>query len=90
MSEDKWKMFKNYMHNELGITKDDIRDWVKEAVVEQAERMVKKEFDNFDVHRVVEKVISDDNYFGNKSLKRDIKQELAEQIMNRLNFVDNK
>ena len=21
-------MFKNYMHNELGITKDDIREWM--------------------------------------------------------------
>ena len=25
---DKWSMFKNYMHNELGITKDDIREWM--------------------------------------------------------------
>lgn len=33
MSEknDKWTMFKNYIHNELGITKDDIRAWLKEA-----------------------------------------------------------
>ena len=23
---DKWSMFKNYMHNELGITKEDIRE----------------------------------------------------------------
>lgn len=33
---DKWTMFKNYMHNELGITKDDIRAWLKEAVQSQA------------------------------------------------------
>jgi hypothetical protein len=26
---DKWSMFKNYMHNELGITKEDIREWIQ-------------------------------------------------------------
>ena len=29
---DKWVMFRNYMHNELGITKDDIREWIKESI----------------------------------------------------------
>jgi hypothetical protein len=29
---DKWIMFKNYMHNEMGITKEDIRQWIEEAV----------------------------------------------------------
>lgn len=51
MSEknDKWTMFKNYIHNELGITKDDIRAWLKEAVQSQAELMLKKTFDDFDM-----------------------------------------
>lgn len=81
MSNDKWKMFKNYMHNELGITKEDIRQWIQDAVKEQAESMVKHEFDNFDVHKVVERVITDDRYFGSKNLKRDIAQELTTQLM---------
>jgi hypothetical protein len=79
--ENKWLMFKNYMHNELGITKEDIRQWIEDAVKEQAERLVKKEFNNFDVHRVVERIISDDDYFGSKHLKREITQELARQIL---------
>lgn len=29
---DKWSLFKNYLHNELGITKEDIREWLEEAV----------------------------------------------------------
>ena len=32
----KWIMFKNYMHNELGITKEDIRTWTQEAVEKAA------------------------------------------------------
>jgi hypothetical protein len=82
--ENKWKMFKNYMHNELGITKEDIREWVQEAVQEQAEKLVKKEFNNFDVHKVVERIIVDDHYFGSKNLKRDISHELAKQIMEKI------
>lgn len=81
---DKWKMFKNYMHNELGITKEDIRQWIEEAVQKQAETLVNNEFKNFDIHKVVERVINDDKYFGSKNLKRDIAQELSKQIMERL------
>jgi hypothetical protein len=84
--EKKWLMFKNYMHNELGITKEDIRQWVQEAVEEQAERMVKNEFSKFDVHKVVQKIITDDQYYGSKNLKRDITQELTKQVMERLKF----
>jgi hypothetical protein len=81
---DKWIMFKNYMHNELGITKEDIRQWIEEAVQKQAETLVNNEFKNFDVNRVVERVINDDKYFGSKNLKRDIANELSKQIMERL------
>jgi len=81
---DKWIMFKNYMHNELGITKEDIRQWIEEAVQEQAEALVNNEFKRFDVNKVVERVINDDKYFGSKNLKRDIAQELSKQIMDRL------
>lgn len=87
--DDKWLMFKNYMHNELGITKEDIRQWIEDAVQKQAETLVNNEFKKFDIHKVVERVIDDDRYFGNKNLKRDIAQELSSQIMNRLRLDKN-
>ena len=80
----KWLMFKNYMHNELGVTKEDIHQWIRDAVEEQAERLVKNEFGKFDVKKVVADVISDDNFFGNRRLKREISEELSKQIMERL------
>lgn len=46
-------MFKNYMHNELGITKDDIRTWLKEAVQQQAALMLKNTFEEFDMDKFV-------------------------------------
>lgn len=86
MENDKWLMFKNYMHNELGISKEDIRQWIEDAIEKQAEKMVKNEFNKFDVHNVVNRIISDDHYFGSKTLKREISDELAKQILNKINF----
>ena len=36
--DDKWLMFKNYMHNELGITKEDIRQWIDDSVKNEAKK----------------------------------------------------
>lgn len=85
--ENKWLMFKNYMHNELGITKEDIRQWIEDAVKEQAERMVKNEFNSFDVRDIVKKIIFDDSYFSSKSLKSEITNELANQLMERIKII---
>lgn len=81
MSNDKWIMFKNYMHNELGITKSDIRTWIEDAVKEQAERMVQNEFRSFDVEKIIRKIIMDDRYFSSPKLKGEITQEVANQLM---------
>lgn len=35
---DKWLMFRNYMINELGITKEDIREWIQDAVRIEAKK----------------------------------------------------
>lgn len=45
MSEknDKWTMFKNYIHNELGITKDEL------GLKRQYSLKLKKTFDDFDM-----------------------------------------
>lgn len=84
--ENKWLMFKNYMHNELGITKEDIRQWIEDAVKDQAEKLVKNEFNKFDVHRVVQNIIVKEEYFGSKSLKREVSEELGKLILSKLKF----
>lgn len=81
---DKYEMFKNYMHNELGISKEDIRTWIQEAVQQQADKLVNNEFNSFDVHNVVTKIIKEERYFGNKTLKSDIKNILVTQIMEKI------
>lgn len=69
---DKWLMFKNYMHNELGITKEDIRQWVEDSVKEQAERMVQNEFSRFNTTEIVREVMRSKAIGSSVSLREEI------------------
>lgn len=77
---DKWTMFKNYMHNELGVTKDDIRAWIKEAVHEEAITLVNQQVGKFSVqdqiNSIVNKLINDNYRFRN-----DLTNAIAKRIM---------
>lgn len=84
MSErnDKWLMFKNYLHNELGITKDDIRAWLKEAVQSQAELMLQKTFDDFDMDKFVRNHISTQmRYWTIEEVRRQVASLLADRLV---------
>ena len=59
MADDKYKMFRNFMFNELGITTEDIRDWIQEAVQEEAHRLVMKTYNNFDVSTELRRQLND-------------------------------
>ena len=45
----KYKMFKNFMYNELDITKEDIKNWTKEAVKEVATNYVDNHLDEWQI-----------------------------------------
>lgn len=80
MANDKWEMFKNYMHNELGITKDDIRAWIKEAAEEQANRLVQQEFGKIDIAaKIVSIIFSGYNDYGCR-LREQLIREVAKKI----------
>jgi len=74
------------MHNELGITKEDIREWIENSVEEQAEKLVAHEFNNFDIKKIVSDTVKDNKYFGNSYIKKEIRDELTKQIMERISF----
>lgn len=84
MSEknDKWTMFKNYIHNELGITKDDIRAWLKEAVKSQAELMLQKTFDDFDMDRFVRNhILTQMRCWTTDEVRRQVASLLADRLV---------
>jgi hypothetical protein len=85
MSDNKYVLFRNFMVNELGIGRDEIREWTKEAVKEAVEKImrgrnwedyinvvVKSLFHNdYENRQAVERAVSDYLY---KSFRISIKE----------------
>lgn len=83
--DEKWVMFRNYMHNELGITKEEIRVWIREAIEEQARLIVEHAFCDTNPRTYIEKAIYDNSYFRGKNdfcaeVKKLAASILAEQL----------
>lgn len=81
---DKWSLFKNYLHNELGITKEDIRDWLEEAVREEARKLIADSFKSYDIRNRIDDAIKDFHGWGERSLKAEIARELANRILEKV------
>lgn len=77
MAGEKYKMFKQFMHNELGITKEDIREWVKESVREEAAKMIAKTYEDFDVKREIRDLINRPY----NSIRKDLLNACAAEII---------
>lgn len=86
--DDKWLMFKNYMHNELGITKDDIRVWIKEAAHEEARKLVDQTFKRFDIkdfcNQYIKENLLESTAFWGLSKESDFKRKIANEIVSQL------
>lgn len=81
---DKWSLFKNYLHNELGITKEDIRDWIDEAVRDEARKLVQQSFEKCSLRARIDDAIKDINLWGETNLKSAISLEVAKRIFEKL------
>lgn len=78
---DKWVMFRNYMHNELHITKEDIREWIEDTVKQEVRAVVDNRFKQWDLREITKDEIRDllvKDY--------DLKNRVYEQIMNKMKF----
>lgn len=80
-AEDKYGMFKNFMHNELGISKEDIREWIKLSITEEVEKIVNKTYENFDIEVFIRKeLIKPNNYWERGEIKESILNKIASEI----------
>lgn len=70
-------MFKNFMFNELGITKEDIRSWVVEAVRDEARKVVQHTYDSFDVEKALIDVIN----LPYSSIRQDLLRRTSELLI---------
>ena len=88
--EDRWHkvMFKNFMFNELGITKEDIRMWVEEAVRDEARKIVSKTYNDFDVEREFRRVINEPY----SPIRQDIESRVIRELLGKfeINIIEKK
>lgn len=83
---EKYRMFTNFLYNEMGITKEDIKEWTKEAVTIVAKDYVENQFSNKDFNERVYQIIRDTRYMGSQGLDYRITKEVAELIATQLNI----
>ena len=84
-ANEKYRMFKQFMHNELGITREDIREWVKEACRDEAAKMVAKTYEDFDVKKEIRDVIN----CPYNSIRKDLVNACAAEIVKDFKLVYN-
>ena len=75
MSDNKYKVFRNFMVNELGITREDIKEWTMQAVQETVEKILRGVKVEDLVYESVRRIVTRDiNEF---SFARDVMEKVA-------------
>ena len=82
---DKYKMFKNFLHNELGISKDDIKEWIRESIKEECKNVVEQTYETFNIKTFlkseIENILSNSQWYNPKTLKEEVYKEVAKRII---------
>lgn len=84
---DKWLMFRNYMINELGITKEDIREWIQDAVRIEAKKMAEDTFSRENPEQMIRRIVYDSGYFNTSSFNRTVIETAAKALVERFDVV---
>lgn len=71
--DDKWGLFKQYMHNELGISKEDIRDWIKESVKDEANRLLRQETEAFNIKKYIDNIVYTQCFYSDETTLKILK-----------------
>lgn len=83
MEKRDYKSIKNYIHNELKISKEEIRDLIKKSVKEEARKIVHETFEYYNVKDFINKFIFEENWYGHinkETFNKNIIQEVAKII----------
>jgi hypothetical protein len=82
---DKYHLFTQFMYNELGISKDDIKQWVHDTVYEVASTYVENEFSRQSLDSRIQAIIS--HRWSQKTVADDIKREVANVLVKNFDIV---
>lgn len=83
---EKYEAFRNLFFNELGITKEDIREWVKEACQEVADKLVSNTYESFNPETFIRKAMAESGFICNGRLASDIRRAVVESILDKLDI----
>jgi hypothetical protein len=79
MSDNKYKLFRNYMVNELGISRDDIKEWTMEAIKESVEKILRGYNVKDRVEYIADRVVRDN--ITNVHTQKEIVTAAIEKIL---------
>lgn len=90
--KEKYSMFKNFMHNELGITKEDIKAWTQEAVSIEAKKIIENKYSSIKIDDIIRKelvkFLGENRFYGQNTLTREaheiIRQSIGDMLKNQL------
>ena len=87
---DKWVLFKNYMHNELGITKEDIREWINDAIREEVKNVVGNAYGKCSIEDMIRREIKDSSLWSNSTFSKEVIAECAKQLSQKIDLKINR
>ena len=76
MPGEKYKLFRNFMVNELGISKEDIKDWTESAVRETA----KKAIGQIPISTIIKREVQRHE----QEIRQQVVKEIAKELAGRL------
>lgn len=80
-SDNKYREFRNYMVNELGITRQDIEAWTKQSVANEVEKLVGQMNLELLVKQTLERYVNMHIYESKQILRDSIAKELANNFV---------
>lgn len=79
---DKWVLFRNYMHNELGITKEDIQEWIQDAIRDEVKNVVSNAYGRCSLEDMIKNEIKTKSWYGN-GFSREVIDACAKELVSK-------
>ena len=76
--DSRYRMFKNFMINELGITKEDIREWVENSCQKEAKALVEDRYHSF---RIGDTLLREARSTLGKMVSDEVARQIASEVM---------
>ena len=78
------------MHNELGITKEDIREWINDAIREEVKNVVGNAYGKCSIEDMIRREIKDSSLWSNSTFSKEVIAECAKQLSQKIDLKINR